>query len=300
MNIPQIMKPARTTKPGHTLKRGRPMKPAQTRLAGRPRARAAVLVAGFAIVMLAANSTAASLENPFAALLIGPLLAVLVLWLYRFAVRRLEHREVGELAPRGAARMTLAGFGGGLLLAAITIAVLAAFGGYEITGWGSLSGALSVIGMMCTIAVAEEVLFRGVIFRLVQGRWGSWMALGVSAVLFGLVHLVNPGATVWGAIAIAIEAGLMLGAAYAVTGSLWLPIGLHLGWNIALVGIFGTVSSGSEASGALVNASTSGPAWLSGGSFGPEASIVAMIVCSIATAALLVIARRRGRLVGRP
>lgn len=259
-----------------------------------------VMVIGFATVMLASNSIASSLENPIAALLIGPLLAVLVLWLYRVAVHRIERRAAGELARTRAVSLTMVGFGGGLLLAAATIAVLSAFGAYRITGWGSISGALSVVGMMCAIAVAEEVLFRGVIFRLVQGRWGSWPALAVSAILFGLAHLVNPGATVWGAIAIAIEAGLMLGAAYAVTGSLWLPIGLHLGWNIGTVAVFGTVTSGSDASGALVSAATSGPAWLSGGSFGPEASIVAIIMCSIVAVGLLGVARRHGRIVRRP
>ncbi|MES2866579.1 MAG: CPBP family intramembrane glutamic endopeptidase, partial [Actinomycetota bacterium] len=130
-------------------------------------------------------------------------------------------------------------------------------------------------------------------------RWGTWLALAVSAVLFGLVHLVNPGATVWGAIAIAVEAGLMLAAAYVATGSLWLSIGLHLGWNIATVAIFGTVTSGSESRGAIVTATTSGPDWLTGGAFGPEASVIAVIVCSAATAVLIRIARRRGRIVSR-
>lgn len=259
-----------------------------------------VMVVGFAIVMIVSNSIAAALENPVAALVIGPVLAVLMLWLYRFAVHRVERRSATELAPRRATRLMLIGLAGGLLLSAATIAVLTVFGGYRITGWGSIGGALSVIGIMCAIAVAEEVLFRGVIFRLVQRRWGTWLALAVSAVLFGLIHLVNPGATLWGAIAITVEAGLMLGAAYAATGSLWLPIGLHLGWNVATVAIFGTVTSGSEARDALVTAHTSGPTWLTGGDFGPEASIVAVIVCSIATVVLLRIAQRRGRIfVGR-
>jgi len=152
---------------------------------------------------------------------------------------------------------------------------------------------------MCTVAVTEEVLFRGVIFRLLERRGGTWIALAVSALLFGLVHLVNPGATIWGAVAIAIEAGLMLGAAYAVTGSLWLPIGLHLGWNVTIVAIFGTIPSGSHARDALVTATTDGPVWLTGGGFGPEASVIAVLVCSIATAALLVAARRRRRILGR-
>ena len=265
----------------------------------RPWARATVMVVGFAIVMLAANSAAASLGHPVVALLVGPLLAAAVLWLYRTATTRVERRPATDLAPTGAARGVLTGVAGGVALAAVTIGVIALLGGYQITGWGSLAGALTVIGMMCTVAVTEEVLFRGVIFRLLERRGGTWIALAVSALLFGLVHLVNPGATIWGAVAIAIEAGLMLGAAYAVTGSLWLPIGLHLGWNVTIVAIFGTIPSGSHARDALVTATTDGPVWLTGGGFGPEASVIAVLVCSIATAALLVAARRRRRLVGR-
>ncbi len=84
---------------------------------------------------------------------------------------------------------------------------------------------------MCAVAVSEEILFRGVIFRFIQAAWGgTWIALGgASAAAFGLVHLINPGATLWGgALAVAAEAGLLLGAAFVATGSLWLPIGLHL------------------------------------------------------------------------
>lgn len=257
-----------------------------------------IMVVGFAIVMVVSNSIAAALDSPVTALLIGPLMAVLVLLLYRIAAARIEGRPVTDLARKGAARQVLIGAAGGFLLFAATIALIALFGGYEITGWGSIAGALTVVGMMCAIAVAEEVLFRGVIFRLIQHRWGTWLALAVSAILFGLVHLINPGATLWGAIAIAVEAGLMLGAAYVATGSLWLPIGLHVGWNITSVAIFGTIVSGGDAREALVTAITPGPVWLTGGSFGPEGSVIAIVVCSFVTAALLIIAHRRGRIVG--
>ncbi|KAA9130219.1 CPBP family intramembrane glutamic endopeptidase [Microbacterium caowuchunii] len=247
--------------------------------------------------MIVANSIASALQNPIAALLIGPLLAVLVLWLYRLAVHRIERRPATELEPRGATRHVLIGLGGGFLLAATTIGVLALFGGYQITGWGSVTAALTIVGIMSAVAVSEEVLFRGIIFRLIQHRWGTWLALGGSAVLFGLVHLINPGATLWGAVAIAIEAGLLLGAAYTVTGSLWFPIGLHLGWNVTTGAIFGTVVSGSGTPDGLFTAINPGPVWLSGGAFGPEGSIIAVIASSIATAALLIVAHRRGRFV---
>ncbi|MBD3942847.1 CPBP family intramembrane metalloprotease [Microbacterium sp. NEAU-LLC] len=249
--------------------------------------------------MLAVNAIAASLAGPVIALLVGPALGVLLLWFYEWFVGRLEKRPVAEVA-RPRARRIVAGALGGLGLAAVTIGVIALLGGYRITDWGTLSGALTVVGMMCAVAVAEEVLFRGVVLRLLQRAFGTWIALAGSAALFGLLHLLNPGASPWGAVSIAVEAGLMLGAAFVATGSLWLPIGLHLGWNVALVAVFGTVTSGSDAQGSLVSAVTEGPVWLTGGAFGPEASLVAIVACSIVTIVLLVRAHRDGRIVARP
>lgn len=265
----------------------------------RPAARVTTMVLAGVAVMLAANSAASALDDPVAALLIGPALAALVLWLYAVAVRRIERRPVTELARPRAGRRLLLGALGGFALFAIAVGIIALAGGYQVTGWGTLAGALTVVGMMCAIAVAEEVLFRGIIFGLIQGRWGTWIALVASALLFGLLHLINPGATLWGALAVAIEAGLMLGAAFVATGSLWLPIGLHLGWNITIVAVFGAVTSGSSASGALLQAVTPGPVWLTGGSFGPEGSLVSVAVCSVATVLLLVWAHRNGRIVPR-
>ncbi|MFC0248212.1 lysostaphin resistance A-like protein [Citricoccus parietis] len=272
----------------------------QTPFWPRPSVRATTMVVAFTAIMLIVNSVAAAFGNPVTALLIGPALGVLTLWLYAATVRRLEKRSVTELARPNAARRVLIGTLGGLTLSCVAIGIIAAAGGYQIIGWGSLTGALTIVGMMCTVAVAEEVLFRGVIFPLVQQRWGTWIALAASSLLFGLIHLVNPGATLWGALAIAVEAGLMLGAAYVATGSLWLPIGLHLGWNITTAGIFGTVVSGGDAQEALVQAVTHGPIWLTGGSFGPEGSLISVAACSVVTVILLVSAHRNGRITARP
>jgi membrane protease YdiL (CAAX protease family) len=262
--------------------------------------RNALFVTAFVILMLVVNATAAALSAPLVALVVGPGLAALVLWLYSWFVRRFEQRPVDELARPHALRQVLGGATGGLALALAAIVTIALLGGYQITGWGTVAGALTVLGMMCAVAVVEEVVFRGVILRLLQRRYGTWIALAASAMLFGLLHLLNPGATLWGAVAIAVEAGLMLGAAFVATGSLWLPIGLHLGWNVALAGIFGTVTSGSDVQGALLAAVTTGPTWLTGGEFGPEASLIAVVLCSIVTTALLVRAYRTGRIVPRP
>src|SRR5690606_33551039 len=106
-----------------------------------------LMTIGFAVVMLVSNSIASTLGNPVAALLVGPLLAVLILWLFRLAARRLERRSATDLGRTRARSQLLWGVAGGFLLATATIGLLALLGGYEITGWGSLSGALTVLGM---------------------------------------------------------------------------------------------------------------------------------------------------------
>jgi hypothetical protein len=103
-----------------------------------------------------------------------------------------------------------------------------------------------------------------------------------TAGLFGLAHTLNPGATIGSSVAIALEAGVLLGAAYAATQRLWVPIGLHAGWNFAEGSLFGMTLSGNNMGVGLLRGSLSGPLILTGGEFGPEASIVAVLVCLVA------------------
>jgi membrane protease YdiL (CAAX protease family) len=180
---------------------------------------------------------------------------------------------------------------------AFVIVNIAFLGGYRVDGFGSAAGAVGLFGFMAAAAVTEELMFRGILFRIVEERTGTWIALALTGVLFGLSHLFNPHASLWGAIAIAIEAGAMLAAAYAATRTLWVPIGLHFGWNFAAAGIFGTEVSGNGKPEGLLNGVTSGPTLLSGGEFGPEASLYAVVTGVVLTIVFMWLARRRGRMV---
>ncbi|MGI5238951.1 lysostaphin resistance A-like protein [Dactylosporangium sp. CA-139066] len=254
-----------------------------------------VMIPVFFVFLLAeAGLSSVAAGNAIAALVVGGATAVGGLMLYRFMVRRLERRSADEAGLRDLGPGVLRGAGLGVALFAVTIAIIAVLGGYRIAGWGSLPGTIATFGTMVGAAVAEELLFRGVLFRLLQEWAGTAVALVASGALFGGLHLLNPGATLWGAIAIACEAGVLLGAAYAATRSLWVPIGLHLGWNFAESGLFGTAVSGAggEPHG-LLRGVTEGPAAISGGSFGPEGSVVAILVGGVAAALFLRAARRR-------
>jgi hypothetical protein len=112
-------------------------------------------------------------------------------------------------------------------------------------------------------------------------------------VFFGFAHLANPHGTVLAAVAIALEAGILLAAAYLNGRALWLPIGIHAGWNFTQGGIFGVAVSGGKVEGWL-HGKLTGPWWLSGDEFGAEASVVAVVVCLSLAIPLLLRARKKG------
>ncbi len=142
----------------------------------------------------------------------------------------------------------------------------------------------------------EELLIRAAAFRILERWLGSWLALCLTAVLFGATHMPNPGATALSTLVIAVGGGLMLCAAYMVTRRIWFAIGIHIAWNFFQGGVFGVATSGVAVAG-LLNGSLRGPTYLSGGKFGPEGSIVALIVCAAAAIALLLYASRNGHFI---
>lgn len=218
----------------------------------------------------------------------------LMLWLYCSEVRYFERRDVVELALNGAARRVVAGIVLGAALFCAVFALLA-FGGYvQHPHFGGFTGLPVELATSFGAAVAEELVFRGAIFRIVEEWLGTAAALLVSSVVFGLLHAANPGATPVSTIAVALEAGTLLGIAYSASRSLWLPIGLHFGWNFTEGGVFGAAVSGGPTHG-LIQSVLSGPKLLTGGAFGPEASVFAVAVCLCATAILGIWTVRHGR-----
>jgi membrane protease YdiL (CAAX protease family) len=221
--------------------------------------------------------------------------------LYAVLVRGAEARWPSELDLKRAAPELLIGVALGVAMMSAVVGVLVGSGLYEISG----PRAASPLGMI-TVGVSsgafEELLFRAILLRLLMRAFGAWPALGLSAAFFGLAHLNNPNSSPTAAVAIAVEAGLMLAAFYMLTGRIWMSIGVHAAWNFAQGWIYGAPVSGYAVTESLYLSEPKNSAydWLSGGAFGPEASVPAMVVGTAVAVAVLYRAWKRGNFRARP
>jgi hypothetical protein len=212
--------------------------------------------------------------------------------------RWVEKRRPAEFGWRRAPLEWASGFLLGVVLLGATLGVLVALDSYRVEAGGSAAALPSGMRLFVPHALFEELLFRALLFKIAEESIGSAAALVLESALFGSLHLVNPGATAIGALAIALEAGILLTAAYMFTRRLWLVWGLHAGWNLTEGTLFGIRVSGTPPPAATVfSAAPTGAAWLTGGVFGIEASPVAVGLCLVAAAVLLGAAVRRGQWV---
>jgi uncharacterized protein len=201
-----------------------------------------------------------------------------------------DHVESGLLAAQGlpfatgALRQFLAGAGLGCVLVVIAVTAVAVAGKLifrtTLTSH-SLLRVSFVLLVLLTGSLAEELMFRGYPFqRLVEAIGAGGAVLAFSA-LFGLVHLLNPGASFWGLLN-TVAIGVVLSLAYLRTRALWLSWGLHFSWNATMGLVFGLPVSGLRLFNVIVHATATGPRWLTGASYGLEASLPGAVVILLA------------------
>lgn len=244
------------------------------------------LVVAVAVTLLVGPFAPGGLVGGAAAVLVGSLAAGWWLLL-------LDGRGPGALGfhlSRAAIGESVRGLGLGVLVGLVVVALMAAIG---VVGWAPeeggtsewLRGAVGAMAFLAVPAAAEEALLRGYPLQALAEAWGAGRAVIVTSVLFGLLHLNNPGV---GALSTAnvAAAGVLLGVVYLRTASLWWATGVHLGWNWSHGYVADVPVSGLELLDApLYEGVTSGPAWLGGGAFGPEGSVVTTVVVLGAAAA---------------
>jgi membrane protease YdiL (CAAX protease family) len=221
----------------------------------------------------------------------------ILLLAYYFVIGRMGEHPHNDYRDRQWLRRLVIGLAAGLAIFSVAVAVAAALGVYRVVGQGDLSGFVpALLASAIFPAVSEELVFRGILFRWMEEWGGSWVALLVTSALFGAAHLMNPNASAIAAVGIAFEAGVMLGAAYMLTRSLWLPMGLHAAWNFAQGEIYDIPVSGTPVHG-MVDARLCCNPLLTGGGFGLEASVIAIVVATVFGLWLLRLAIRKGELV---
>lgn len=224
-------------------------------------------------------------------------LALAAIAIYFAYGKLIERREVSELSSQGMGREWGLGILIGVGLYSACAVALMFLGYYRVEGFNPVAFALPALALAIKSGVFEELIFRGVLHQSVETVFGSWAGIVAASFVFGFLHLLNPAATLAGAIYISIEAGLLLSAAYMVTRRLWICIGFHMGWNFVQEGIYSGVVSGGPAEPGLLKATIEGPALWTGGNFGMEQSIFALVFCTTTGVILLLIAIRRGHII---
>jgi membrane protease YdiL (CAAX protease family) len=236
----------------------------------------------------------------FASLLLTLTAGVMAITVYRLTMKYMARRSIPEISRQ---RIGIEA-GMGLLTGAIFITmstfIIVAMGGYSFQWAGAADTGSVLITSITTAlgaAIIEELIFRGLMFQAIQKLGGSWIALAVTSLFFGVAHLGNPGATLWSAFAITLEAGVLLGAAFLWRRNLWFAMGLHFAWN-ALEGLLGIPISGHSTTG-LFTVKVNGAALLTGGDFGLEGSIVPVMVSLLIAIPMLIGASRNRASLGK-
>ena len=224
-------------------------------------------------------------------------LFLLVLGFYMLdgiGVRRPEIRVLLGLPRRDTALEewgTGAAIGWGAVLLATLVMALA--GTLHVQIWTAPRAFTLLLVNLAALAVgalAEEIAFRGYPYRRLIKAAGPTVATVIMAVLFGLAHLLNPAAT-WISVLITMLAGVLLCAGWLRTHGLWLSWGLHFAWNASMGILFGLPVSGLHTFSSIIETRAIGPRWITGGSYGPEASFLTLIALLLAIGALVWLTR---------
>jgi membrane protease YdiL (CAAX protease family) len=203
-------------------------------------------------------------------------------WVVMDRLERLPMAALGLTGGWSAGRQLASGTAVGVALIAAVILVLVLFGWVTwLPGGGAVAfaaAALPLTGVLLAAAWAEELLVRGYPLQVLAEGSGAGVAIGLTAIVFGLLHAANPNIDPLALVNLTL-AGVLLGVAYWRTYSLWFATGVHFGWNWAM-GLSGLSVSGLDL-GMPVRTGLSGPAVWTGGAFGPEGGLIVTFATAI-------------------
>ena len=199
-------------------------------------------------------------------------------WLFTYY----ERRKVTELAKGYFLKDSLIGITLAFLSISAVMLTLYLGGYYQIVVVNNdVLRLLFPLAALALLATLEELIFRGVLYRIIESRLGTNLALIISGLFFGLSHITNEHATIISVLGAGIG-GLIAGVMFSATKRLWLPISFHVMWNFMQV-FYGTQVSGlDEFSGySFFQGMLQGPELITGGPFGPENSIITITLTLI-------------------
>jgi len=210
---------------------------------------------------------------------------ILLFIVYRFYTKKIEKRPAFELDSNKWYKEFAQGIGIGGGLAILIALFLIAFGFYKIESLNSPYVLFSRIFRYGIGTFVEELLFTIIIFRLIEEFAGTIVSMIAVSLLFGFMHLSNDNATVMSSIYIAAGHIIVL-APFILTRRIWMVWAVHFGWNYFQTAVFGMNNSGMAHKG-FINPIINGPEWITGGSFGVEASYITIALHIILGAVIL-------------
>ncbi|MEI6679707.1 MAG: type II CAAX endopeptidase family protein [Mariniphaga sp.] len=237
-----------------------------------------------------------TIDKNYRNLIKGIIASSFVAFTYIFFYKKYEKREIGEFSSKGLLKNTILGVLIGTTIQGLTIIVIYFWGNFQIISVNPFSSIITPFAIAFSVAIFEEILLRGIIFRIVEEKLGSYISLAISAIIFGAVHLLNPDSSVISSICIGIV-GFVFGASYIYSRSLWLPIAIHFSWNFVQSGIFGAITSGNEKTSSLFNTNISGAELITGGAFGPEGTIQAILFWLLVSIIFMVIITKQNKII---
>jgi len=216
---------------------------------------------------------------------------------YIVLFRAYEKRKITELSLSAFLKNALIGFLAGIALQSLFIFIIYLAAGYSITAINPVSFLLPAFITAFTAGFVAELLLRGIIFRLIEEKLGTVIALCMMVLFFVIMHSGSKNANLLSILATSIQAVLLLSAAYVLTRTLWCSIFLHFAWDFAEPGIFGAINPGNSVEASLISSKITGPELLTGGLNGPGNSIQSIICCLTAAQLLLWLAKRKNNFI---
>lgn len=201
----------------------------------------------------------------------------LFLYAYRLYTKYIEKREAYEISRKNSIRELGLGLVIGIGLVSVIVTLLAVLGFYRVENFNSWIIIIEAFFLFGIGAFIQELVIRGILFRIVEEVLGSWITIIIVSCIFGLIHTLNENATLLSIISL-IVSDILLMAAFIYTRKIWMVWGIHFGWNFFQDGIFGMPNSGITQLPSWINPIISGPEWITGGSWGIEASYISILL----------------------